>query len=137
MNVNETVTRIMTTELITVSTSNKLSDVRRLMMENAIHHMPVVDGKRLLGIISYSDILELSFTEFVTDDKQRYAFLDDRCTIAALMNSDVVTVSIQSTLRDAARALSSGKIHSVPVVDGKGHLSGMVTSTVLIRTLLD
>ena len=127
----------MATDLITVNTENKVSEVRRLMMENTIHHMPVVDGNKLIGIISYSDILELSFTEFVTDEKQRDAFLDERCTVPALMNSDVVTVSTKATLRDAAKALSSGKIHAVPVVDGKGHLTGIITSTDLVRTLLD
>ncbi len=137
MKVSEPITHIMTTDVITVNTSNKLSEVRRLMADNSIHHMPVVDGQRLTGIISYSDILELSFTESVTDPIQRDAFLDDRCTITALMNSDVVTVSNNATLRDAAKALVGGRIHSVPVVDGKGHLSGMITSTDLIRTLLD
>jgi CBS domain-containing protein len=136
MKASDPVTLIMTTDLITVGTSSKLSEVRRLMVENSIHHIPVVDGRRLLGIVSYSDILELSYTEYVTDAKQRDAFLDERCTLSALMNSDIVTVSSNATLRDAAKALAGGKIHSVPVVDGKGHLSGLVTSTDLIRTLL-
>ena len=137
MKVSEPITHIMTTDVITVNTSNKLSEVRRLMADNSIHHMPVVDGRRLIGIVSYSDILELSYTESVTDPIQRDAFLDDRCTISALMNSDVVTLGNNATLRDAAKALAGGSIHSVPVVDDEGHLIGMITSTDLIRTLLD
>ncbi len=136
MKISDPVTHIMTSDVITVSTGNKLSEVRRLMVHNSIHHVPVVDGRRLVGIVSYSDILELSFTEYVTDAKQRDAFLDERCTLSALMNSDVITVSNSATLRDVAKALAGGNIHSVPVVDGKGHLSGIVTSTDLIRTLL-
>lgn len=137
MNINDPVSRIMTTDLITVSTSNKLSEVRRLMVQNSIHHVPVLDGRRLQGIVSYSDILELSFTEYVTDEKQRDAFLDERCTLSSLMNVDVVTVSHSASIRDAAKALVSGRIHSVPVVDGKGHLTGIVTSTDLIRYILE
>ena len=134
---NEPVTEIMTTEVITVSIDTRLSEVRRLMAENAIHHMPVVDGRRLMGIISYADILELSFTEFVGDQELRDRFLDERCTVSALMESHVITVSSHASVRDAARALASGRIHSVPVVDGAGHLSGIVTTTDLIRYLLD
>ena len=133
----EPVTGIMTTEVITVSIDTRLSEVRRLMGENAIHHLPVVDGRRLMGIISYADILELSYTEFVGDQKLRDQFLDERCTVSALMKSHVITVSSHATVRDAARALANGRIHSVSVVDGAGHLSGIVTTTDLIRYLLD
>jgi len=81
--------------------------------------------------------MELSFTEFVSDPEHRDVFLDERCTVEALMNKSVITISHDAMVRDAARALASGRIHSVPVVDGKGHLSGIVTSTDLIRYLLD
>ncbi|NNF17370.1 MAG: CBS domain-containing protein [Gammaproteobacteria bacterium] len=137
MNASEPITQIMTTDIITVSADSKLSEVRQLMADNGIHHMPVMNGRRLLGIISYADILELSFTDFVSDPTIRDEVLDERCTVAELMNSTIITVSDRATIRHAARALSSGRIHSVPVVDGKGHLKGMVTSTDLIRYLLD
>jgi len=52
------------------------------------------------------------------------------------MKADPVTMPVTGTVRDAAQLLSSNGFHSVPVVDGK-NLAGIVTSTDLIRYLLD
>jgi CBS domain-containing protein len=52
------------------------------------------------------------------------------------MKAEPVTIPVSGTVRDAANVLSRGEFHSLPVVDGR-KLAGMVTSTDLIRYLVD
>ena len=54
---NEPVSHIMSSELLTVHGGQKVSEVYELLTENRIHHVPVVDGKKLVGLISSTDLM--------------------------------------------------------------------------------
>ena len=137
MKTDSPVAGIMTARVVTVSTRDKVSDVRRTMNEHGIHHVPEVDDGALKGLVSYTDIAELSFTEFTDDERVRDAVLDERCTVRGLMRTELVTLPPDAPIRDAAERLSSGNIHSVLIVDGVDTLVGVVTSTDLIRLLTE
>ena len=134
---NEPVSKIMSRNLITVHHGDPISKVRKLLSENGMHHLPVVSGDQLAGIISYSDVLRVSFGDtFKTDERAVDATLDHTFKLEDLMQKDVVSLTEHSTIREAAEILGQGKFHSLPVVNG-GKLVGMVTSTDLIRYLLE
>ena len=134
---NEPVTKIMSTHLVTVHHGDPISKVRKLIQEHGMHHIPVVNGDQLAGIISNSDILRVSFGDvFNTDQRAVDATLDHTFTIEGLMQKEVVSLTEHSTIRDAAVILGEGKFHSLPVLNG-GKIVGMVTSTDLIRYLAD
>jgi CBS domain-containing protein len=134
---NEPVSKIMSRNLITVHHGDPISKVRQLFKDNGVHHMPVVNGDQLVGLVSYSDVLRVSFGDaFNTDERTVDATLDHTLKLEDLMQKDVVTLTEHSTVREAAESLSKGKFHSLPVVNG-GKLVGMVTSTDLIRYLMD
>jgi CBS domain-containing protein len=59
-------------------------------------------------------------------------YLDSHFTVEQLMHAPVATIPSNSTVRDAARALSSGKLHAVPVVRGDDELVGIVTTTDIV-----
>ena len=134
---NEPVSKIMSTNLVTVHHGDPVSKVRKLMDEHRLHHIPVVNGDQLVGIISYSDILRVSFGDaFNADQRSVDATLDHTFTLEKLMNPVVSTVTEHSTIREAADILGKGQFHSLPVING-GKVVGMVTSTDLIRYLCD
>ena len=54
---NEPVSKIMTTNLITVHHGEPVSKVRQLIREHGVHHVPVVSGQKLVGIVSKHDIV--------------------------------------------------------------------------------
>ncbi len=137
MNNSTPIGQIMSRRLVTATCDNKVSEVRRLMIDNDIHHVPVVEGRKLAGLISYTDIAELSFTEFNDDERVRDAVLDERCTVAGLMRTELVTLRESTTLREAARTLSTVSMHSAPVLTEDGSIVGVVTSTDLMRVLAD
>jgi len=134
---NQPVTKIMSRQLLTVHHGDPISKVRQIIREQGVHHVPVVSGDQLVGIISASDVLRVSFGDaFNTDERAVDATLDHTMTIEQIMARDVTRLTEQSTIREAAEILALGKFHSLPVVNG-GKLVGMVTSTDLIRHLLE
>lgn len=134
---HESVTKIMSTKLVTAHHGDPVSKVRRLLAENGVHHIPVVSGEKLMGVISSSDLHRLNFGDALhVDQRSVDATLDHTFTIEQVMRTDPVTVEPETTIREAAGILAKGEFHSLPVVRG-GALVGMLTSTDLIRYLHD
>ncbi len=137
MKQNEPVYKIMAADPITVHEKQKLSDVHQLIVERKIHHVPVVSGRRLIGLISATDLLRVSWGDVNRQDPRQVDALLDTLTIRDVMQEDIVTVRRSDTVRHAAELLAHGQYHSLPVLDDTGMLAGMVTSTDLIGYLLD
>lgn len=131
----ESIQKVLTRDPITTHTGQAVSDVRKIFAKEGFHHVPVVSGRQLIGMISASDILGISVEGIPSDDRSMDAYLDHQFTIEGLMETDLHTLPLKSTVEDAARVLSDGGFHSIPVVDDKGNLEGIVTSTDLIRYL--
>ncbi|MDZ4289473.1 MAG: CBS domain-containing protein [Prosthecobacter sp.] len=129
----------MSTGLITLHHGDPISKARKLLHDHGIHHIPVVDGHRLLGIVSLSDILRVSFGDaFNADERAVDATLDHTMTIEHLMNKEPRVLRKNASIRDAAEVLAKGRFHSVPIVELDDEtLVGMVTSTDLIGYLLE
>lgn len=135
MNSNAPLAEVMTPHPRSVQIGQKLSDVRAALADYRVHHLPVVDGKCLVGIISMTDLLEFGFRPRDShEDLDTY--LDEQFSIPQIMQADVMTIPSNSTVVDAARALRTGSLHALPVVDEGGNLVGIVTSTDLVSYLL-
>jgi CBS domain-containing protein len=121
---NQPIERIMTTPAWTIGPESTLEEAARLMARERLHHLPVVQGGRLAGILSASDLIGRD-----TPDA-------GRARVGDIMQREPVILSRTSTLQDAAALLASGDLHSLPVVDPEGAVVGIVTSTDLITVLL-
>lgn len=135
MKKNERIDKVMTREVITAHVDQKVSDVRKLLVKGGFHHIPIVSGNKLIGLISGSDILGISVEGIGSDERSMDAYIDHQFSIKSLMKTELQTLSTHATIADAANTLSNGNIHAVPVVDDNGDLIGLVTSTDLIRYL--
>jgi len=122
--------RIMTPDPATVGPQDNVVEAQRRLDSNAIHHLPVVEGGRLVGMVSSSDLLKLH----LLDDNMS---LRMRATVDQIMETNVVVLQRHSTLRDAAEKLCMGGFHALPVVDRRKRLLGIVTSSDLIGELLE
>ena len=137
MRKKDPISNVMAKNLVTLEIHEPLSRARQLFEGSSIHHLPVVHGGDLVGILSWSDFLRISFGEFGNQDGRGLdAILDHTYKLADVMQPNPVTLSSGSTVRDAAQLLSTSGFHSLPIVDGK-KLVGLVTSTDLIRYLVD
>jgi len=136
---NESITHIMSTGLATIHVGEPISKARQIMRERSIHHLPVVSGHKLIGILSWSDILRVSFGDVSgVDERAVDATLDHTLKLEDVMQKEVRTLKKSATIRDAGEILAKGQYHAVPVVDSDDEtLVGMVTSSDLIRYLVD
>ena len=137
MRKNESIEKVLTRDVVTAHTGQKVSDVRKLCAEHGFHHVPVVSGKTLIGLISSADILGITVEGVGSDERSMDAYIDHQFSIEKLMSTDLKTLSPTSSVKDTAEALSDGSIHAVPVTSASNELVGLVTSTDLIRFLRD
>lgn len=137
MKKNESVTKVMTSEPVSISQNSPVSAARKLLEQKGVHHLPVTNGEHLAGIVTSNDFLRVSFGEFGNQDARSLdAILDHTYKLSDLMNSDPTTVCKSQTVREAAIILARSNFHSLPVVDGE-KLIGIVTSSDLINYLLE
>ena len=123
------IVQVMTPDPATISPQSSVAEARRLLNSNVINHLPVVEGGRLVGIVSSSDFLKLHLLD------GKLPIVSD-ATVNQIMETNVIVVNKNATLGDAAEKLSVGGFHALPVIDRKRHLVGMVTSSDLIGVLV-
>ena len=135
MRKNEPLSQVMSTDVITVHDGQPVSSLRTIFEENPIHHLPVVSGDEVIGIVTSTDFMRISFGEFGNQDaKGLDAVLDHTYKLHDIMVKNPITIEKSSTVREAAKALGSGNFHALPVVENN-KLVGIVTSTDLLNFL--
>jgi len=115
---------IMSRRVVTVTPDTTLGEARHLLAEHRIRRLPVMIGRRLVGIVSDRDVRSASASH-------------DRTPVAQIMTRNVVTATSQMRVDEAARIMLDGRFGGLPVVDGGGELTGIVTETDLLRALID
>jgi len=137
MKKNDSISKIMTTNIISVHQSQKLSDVRHVIVESNIHHVPVVDGKKLVGLISFTDLMKLNIVISGADERTIDSIVDQQFTIQDIMTTKLITVKNTNSVRQASEILAKSNFHSLPVVNEKEEIVGIVTMTDLIQYFND
>ena len=133
----ELVSKIMSTNLITVNLTNNLVDAERLFNENSIRHIPVVSGDDIIGILSLTDLLRVSFVDtYGSDEGNVDTAVYNMLSIEQVMVKNLVSVSSTQTIKEVAEVLAKNEFHALPVVDN-GKLVGIVTTTDLLNYLLE
>lgn len=121
---------------ITVTPDDTLADALRLTRAHRIRHLPVVlPTGELAGILSDRDIRLAMPSPLTVSDDERAGFLE-RTPIGAVMIREVITVSPLETIEDAARTLHRHRISSLPVVNARGDLEGILTETDILHAFV-
>lgn len=128
------ISKIMSTDIVTVHEKQSFHEVAQLINEKSIRHVPVVSGNKIVGMLSKTDLDKISFVNTV-DGEQLTTLMYDVLTIAQVMTKNVLTIEHKDTIYDAALLLSENEFHALPVMD-EDTLVGIVTTTDLIKFLL-
>jgi len=124
------VEEIMVKKPFTVKADDSLDTAQNLMVKNSVRHLPVVDGKELVGIITESDIRS-SFLE-----KPETALKPKNMKVRDHMTRECLTVSPETNIEDAALVIYKNKVGSLPVIaDNK--LVGIITTMDLLGLFID
>ncbi|NVK52732.1 MAG: CBS domain-containing protein [Flavobacteriaceae bacterium] len=133
----ELVSKIMSTDLITVNLSNNLVEAEKLFTENSIRHIPVVSGDDIIGMLSLTDLLRVSFVDaYGNDERDVDTAVYNMLSIEQVMVKNIVSVSSTQTIKEVAEVLAKNEFHALPVVDNT-KLVGIVTTTDLLNYLLE
>jgi CBS domain-containing protein len=136
MKKREPISHIMTKSVVTVNQNDDLKEVVTKLKSNSIRHIPVVNGKEVIGIISRTDINRLTFGALFDGQDGADEAILDMLTISQIMTSKPKTVSSDTAIKDLAEIFVKEEFHALPVVDN-GVLKGIVTTTDVIRYLLE
>jgi len=130
------VSTIMTKNVVKLNLQDNLTKAETLFKKNKIRHIPVVNGNKIIGMLSFTDLLRISFVDAVDEDEVIDVTVYNMFTVEQVMAKNLITISPDITIKEAAEILSSREFHALPVVEGD-LLVGIVTTTDLIKYLID
>ena len=131
------VSSIMTKNVIKLNLSDDLTKAEGLFKKHHIRHIPVVNGNAIIGMLSYTDLLRISFADAIDDDEQEVdVTVYNMFSVEQVMARNLIKVNPETTIKEVAEILASKEFHALPVVEGD-LLVGIVTTTDLIKYLID
>jgi acetoin utilization protein AcuB len=125
----------MTRDPITVSEDTSMKEAMLLLRTHHIRHLPVANGKVLVGLVSDRDIRRASPSLLSGIGKNDYEQVLEDTTVGRIMTREPFTVTETTTLAEAVAVLVEKKFGSLPVVDGDG-LVGIFTEIDALKILL-
>lgn len=132
MNLNNSITEIMTTEVECVSPEQEIVDIKHIYENPKFHHhIPVVENDKLVGIVSLIDFMRKIQDATLDDNELVYHELK----VKDIMFSSPSTVGSDCTIQGAAEILAKGEVHALIVADDR-IVKGIVSTADLINFLL-
>lgn len=117
---DQPIERVMSTPAAVVEAQSPASAARALAAARGIHHLPVVADGRLVGILGAAELGAAA----------------PGAKVADVMQPGPVSIPVRATLQEAVAILGSGMFHALPVTAPGGAVVGIVTSTDLLRLLM-
>ena len=121
---NEPLSTIMTRDVITATQDDNLTVARQIFLKNKVHHLPIVNGSNLVGILTTYDLFKLNGSH---NGKNL-----EEMTIKDVMTKRVATLEPDDKIGSAAELFLENRFHAVPIVKD-GILQGIVTSFDVIK----
>lgn len=127
---------IMTKDVITLKENDSLELAEKLFAKHQIRHLPVIRNGELIGMVSKTDLMRISFLDSLSDaestvDEAIYQMF----TIDQLMIKNIQTVSLFASIKEVTELFILKEFHALPVVVDK-KLVGILTTTDLLKHYL-
>lgn len=126
------VRELMTGAPITVIPDTAVFDARQTMLKERIRHLLVMEGGRLVGIVTDRDIRLNLPSQATSLSVWEVNYLLARLTVGQVMTRSVIITGPDQDARAAARLMLEHKVGALPVLDGE-HLIGILTETDVLR----
>lgn len=127
---------IMSKHMVTVDMDETLGLVREIFEQHRFHHLLVVSGQRLMGVISDRDLLKSisPFVDTLSETTRDLATLQKRAH--QIMARKPIRVSKEATVQEAAETLLANNISCLPVTQEDGTVIGILTWKDIMRALV-
>ncbi len=126
----------MTKDPITVTPNTLVVEAQKIMQENKIRRLPVVEKGKLVGIVTFRNLMEAAPSSATSLSIYELNYLIMKMRVKDLMKKNVITVSPEDTVVDAISLGMKYDIGGFPVLDNKGELVGIVTETQISRAMM-
>jgi acetoin utilization protein AcuB len=127
----------MTPQPTTITAETNLKDALELIRSRRFRHLPVVDDQgRLIGITTEKDLVYASPRSDLSLSNFEVTYLLSRITVGQIMKQDVITVSPDLPIEEAARVMVDHRIGCLPVVE-EGRLIGIISDTDIFRVFVE
>jgi acetoin utilization protein AcuB len=126
----------MSHPVIFVTPDTRVQDARQLMKQEGIRRLPVIENGKLVGIVTDYELLNASPSKATTLSVWEINYLLSKITVEEVMTREVVTISKDTPIEDAARIMADKGVSGLPVVEGD-KVIGIITETDLFRVLLE
>lgn len=131
-----TVREWMSVDVVVVTPTTTVEAAQQIMQRRRVRHLPVVDGKRLVGLITSTDIERARPSEATSLSVWEMNYLWSQVLVERVMQRAVLTARPEDTLVEAVRKMLNHKYGCVPVVNRDGDLVGILTETDVFRYVL-
>lgn len=120
----------MTRNVVTIEPSQSLKDAHEIMIEWSIRHLPVVQNRKVVGILSDRDVL-------IHASRGKNGLAVPSLQVKEAMTAMPMTCQSSAAVGKIARMMIEHKIDSLPIVNPEGELVGLVTSSDLLELLAE
>lgn len=128
---HEPVNRYMTEAVLFVELTAPSTEIIRLLAGYPVHHLPVVERTKVVGMLGLSDVLKLK--RFLPRlGSKPLDYLSKHLQIEQIMRQPAITIRPHQSIEMAAKVMAEHGIHSLPVTDDQEHLLGIITTTDII-----
>ena len=125
----------MTRNPVTITEDTPLTEASRLMKDNHIRRLPVVEHGKLVGIVTWGDIREASASDATSLTVFELGYLLKKLHVDRFMTRHPITVTPTTTITRAVQLMLQHKIGDLPVVEN-GKLVGILTESDIFRMLV-
>jgi len=125
----------MSPDPIVVAPGDTLRRAHQLIKDHGLRRFPVVEEGRLVGIVTDRDVRQADISSAIVQERRYVEYILDRIQVGGIMTSNPITVSPDTSIREAADLILENKIGGLPVVHD-GRLVGIITETDLIKALI-
>ena len=127
----------MSQPVITIQPEMSIMDAHALMQKEHIRRMPVINRwNRLIGIVTEKDLLHAEPSDATSLDVWEVHYLLSKITVEEVLTRDVITITEDTPIEEAARIMADNKIGGLPVLR-EGKLVGIITETDLFMIFLE
>jgi CBS domain-containing protein len=133
----ERVRDIMSRNVVTIGEGDNLLFIEQGMERFGMRHLPVVNGDRLVGLITHRDVLRVTRRRLKDGDGDKDSNRENQAEVLVsdIMKKYVWTVDPDTPVEEAAKAIVDHHVGCLPVVNGENRLVGIVTEFDLVRLI--
>ena len=131
------VNNYMSKDLVTIKADTKILDALDLMKKYNIHRLPVVEGDRMIGLVTEGIISRNTPSTMTSLDMREVTYLLNRTSAFDIMEKNVITINKEAILEEAAVSMRKNAIGVLPVVEGDNKLIGIITEKDILDAFVD